>query len=222
MEGAWDDGVSCVLILFMSFEPKSVAPETFADRQEDAAYYRRVLHELIDRGADMARMVHERAKAQADGAERPDAETEAGVDLTVPFDRIARCVRRCLALARRLDEPVVVRDGRLERVAGRKQVLRKVEDAIHRDAPMREADGLRAELYERLDGPEFDDDLLTRSVAEIVAEIRNDLGIGVCEEVLPSVRRRPADVAALCARAAAPARAGGSRPVLDVVARDTC
>ena len=208
----------------MSFKPKFVEPESDADRQEIAGYYRSVLHELIDRAADMARMVHERAKVQAEagGKGEPGAEAEAGADLTVPFDRIARCVRRCVALARRLDEPVVQRDARLERAAGRKQVLRRVEDAIHRDASAQEADGLRAELHERLDAPEFDEDLLTRSVDEIIGEIRRDLGIGLFEEFVPSPRRRPADVAALWARAAAPARSGAPRPVLDVVTRDTC
>ena len=172
---------------------------------EDAAYYRRVLHELIDMGLDMARVVHGRAKAQAEvTVEEPGVEVADG---SVAFDRLARAVRRTVALARRLEEPV--RDGAPRRLAARRQILRAVEDVIQREAvDQDEEDGLNGELYERLDAPELDDELDCRPVAEIVADICRDLGIAELSGTGRWKRRFPAEVAALCARAA---RVTGSR-----------
>ncbi len=182
--------------------------ETAVPSAEDTAYYRRVLHELIDMGLDMARLVHGRAKAQAEVAEvtveQPGVEVADG---SVAFDRLARAVRRTVALARRLEEPV--RDGVKRRLTARRQVLRAVEDVIQREAvDQDEEDGLNGELYERLDAPELDDELDCRPVAEIVADICRDLGIAELSGTGRWKRRFPAEVAALCARAARATRPG--------------
>lgn len=83
----------------MPAQPQSAAPETAPDQQNaDARYYRAILHELIDMAADIARQVHRQVIAQpqapATGAPAPLP------DPTIPFDRIARAIRRTVALAR--------------------------------------------------------------------------------------------------------------------------
>ncbi len=190
--------------------PAASSLDTAVPSAEDAAYYRRVLHELIDMGLDMARLVHGAAKAQVTEAA---VEVEAGpgvADGSVAFDRLARAVRRTVALARRLDEPVRrAPDGAPRRLAARRQILRAVEDVIQREAvDQDEEDGLNGELYERLDAPELDDELDCRPVAEIVADICRDLGIAELSGSGRWKRRFPAEVAALCARAARATRPG--------------
>ncbi len=99
---------------------------------EDAGYYRRVLHELIDLSADLARTVHGQAKAQAEAAAESSgtgADVGAGSapELAVAFDRIARSVRHSIALARTLSEPVrpcTARDDDAHRTAVRKRIIR--------------------------------------------------------------------------------------------------
>ncbi len=187
--------------------PAALASDIAVPLAEDTAYYRRVLHELIDMGLDMARLVHGRAKAQAEATEAAVEEVPGTADGSVAFDRLARAVRRTVALARRLEEPV--RDGAPRRLAARRQILRAVEDVIQREASDQgEEDGLNGELYERLDAPDLDDEIDCRPVAEIVADICRDLGIADLSGSGRWKRRFPAEVAALCARAA---RVPGSR-----------
>ena len=83
-----------------------------------------------------------------------------------------------------------------------------MEDAIQR-TPEVDADALRAELCERLDGSELDEEIDGRPVGEIIADICRDLGFGRLLGNHPWKRRRPADVRELCASAA---RAPGSPP----------
>ncbi len=92
-------------------------------------------------------------------------------------------------------------------MATRKQIIRDIEDTIHREAHGRKAEteALHAELYERLDTLDLDDDIDTMPIADIIAAIRRDLGINPhinSRGISPWKRRRPADVQALCARAA--------------------
>ena len=183
----------------MPLQPPPTPPDDAADQlAADAQYYRRVLHELIDMGADLARRVHSQAKAVA-----PVAGPEQ--DATVAFDRIARAVRRTIALARTLDEPVPPRagqDGAPQRIAARKLIIRQVEDAIRREAGESEREGLHDELLDRLDAPDLDHDIRTRPIEKIIDEIETDLGISGLPGLLWK-RRTPADLATLYARAAA-------------------
>ena len=191
----------------MSFPSTSAEPEAEADQQaEDAQYYRRVLHELIDIGADLARMVHQQAKAQAE-AGVPAA--EPAPDATIAFDRIARTIRRSIALARTLGEPVPAPASHpgQHRIAARKHVIRMVEDAIHRDPRRDQAEALHAELLERLDGPDIDDDIGHCTTDQIIDTICHDLGLDGAHRLQVWKRRTPEDVALLCARAAKPSAA---------------
>jgi len=126
----------------------------------NAPYYRGVLHGLIDRGADLARLLHEQATAQAmqqaaahaqqaaapaqqatdaqpapapAPAPAPSATPDALNKTAAVFDQIARAVRRCIALAQSLDEPAKpARTPAPDRTAARKHILRAVEDTLGR------------------------------------------------------------------------------------------
>ena len=177
-------------------------------RAEDALYYRSVLHEFIDIGTELARAVRKQAAAETD---EPASMTLG--DAAVAFDRLSRAVRRTVALARKVAEPVPARaDAGSERTraAARRRILRDVEDVIQREAEGADVDVLEAELRERLDGPELDDEIDGRPTAEVIADICHDLGLLTFLGNHPWKRRGPADIAALCERAARPA--GADRP----------
>ena len=198
----------------------SAAP--VSQRDEDAQYYRQVLHELVEIGTRLARAIDRQAAAapattpEQAGQPAPAAAPAAAPDLTIAFDRVARTLRRTIALARKLSEPAqpspaarAAAGAEQRRRAARKQIIREVEDTIHREAHGREAEAeaLHAELYERLDTLDLDDDLDTMPIAEIVAALRRDLGIAAhinSRGISPWKRRTPADVRDLCARAAQP------------------
>jgi hypothetical protein len=179
----------------MHAQPAPTREESTAHRQADAEYYRRVLHSLIDMGAELAGLVLQQARSQGEAA--------APADLAVAFDRVARSVRRTVLLARRLDEAPQPAPAQ-PRIAARKRILREVEDAIQRTAKGDAADSLHAELLDRLDAPDLDEEIDTRPVPEIIADICRDLGIAHPPGSHPWKRRTPADIAELRARAEHP------------------
>ena len=210
----------------------------------DTQGYREVLHDLIHLGAGLARCLHNQAIAQAaqqaaahSTQPAPDAQqptdtqiapaSEALISLTLAFDRIARAVRRSILLARSLAHPVQpapAQDPARHRAATRRQIIREVEDTIQRTGKGTRAgrddehDGagtLQAELHDRLDAPDLDDDIGTRPAADIISEICRDLGLAAPPGgAHPWKRRTPGDIAQLCADAAAPsgARQPGAGP----------
>jgi hypothetical protein len=148
-----------------------------------ADHYQATLHGLIDQAANLARRVH-------DGA----AETPTADDIR-KFDRAARCARFCIMLAQRVVKP--------SREPARRQIIRAVEDNIHRHADIREAESLRAELEERLGRPDFEAELDLRPAEEIITEIVRDLGLAAIPGMNdPWQRRTPEDIEDLHARAA--------------------
>ena len=202
-------------------EPTDHASATQASqRDEDAQYYCQVLHELVEIGTRLARAIDRQAAAEPDAASaqagQPTPAPVAAPDLTLAFDRVARTIRRTIALARKIAEPAQPRPAERvaaaaehRRTAARKQIIREVEDTIHREAhgAEAEAESLHAELYERLDTLDLDDDIDTLPIADIVAAIRRDLGIAAhinSRGISPWKRRTPRDVRDLCARAARP------------------
>ena len=198
----------------MPLPSPSAEPETAADPQaEQVEHYRRVLNELVDLGAELARLVVQQAKAQAD-APQPSAPAP---DPTIAFDRISRAIRRSIALARKLDEPVPAPEAAHPaelRTAARKRVIRLVENAIHREARGEQAEALHAEFLERMDGPDVDGDIGHRTVSQIVDTICADLGLEGPDGLRRWKRRTPADIALLCARAAkmGAAKMGAGKP----------
>ncbi len=236
----------------MLSQPVSIEPEAAHDpkapgqqspdqpssnrQAQDTHYYRGILHDLIDMGTDLARMVHRQAMSQAEATTQgsdsdtrrinedpvPDAGTDQHPmpqpDLIIAFDRIARAIRRTIALARKVANPppphgnVEHVTGEQQRILKRKRIIRDVEDAIQRAARDNEVEKLHAELSERLDAPDLDDDIDHRPAADIIAEICRDLGIAAQPGTRPWKRRTPQDIAALCARAAMPRRARPTSP----------
>ena len=210
-------------------------PHAPGPHDADTQGNRHVLQDLIAMGADLARFLHAQAAAlAAQQAAAPPIQPAAGtppgtgaqpapasgtpnpdalINLTLAFDRIARAVRRSILLARSLSHPVQpAPDPARHRAAARRRVIREVEDAIQRTATRASAsdgqDGpetLQAELRDRLDAPDLDDDISSRPTADIIAEICRDLGLAVPPGgSRPWPRRTPEDIAQLCAQAAAP------------------
>ena len=112
---------------------------------------------------------------------RAEAEPETLSEMAVVCDRVSRAVRRTIALQHHLDQA----PSRTEkRAAARRQVIRVVEDAIeHRAATADDAERLNAELHDRLDSPELDDEISDRPVDEVIADICHDLGLGNVQEL---------------------------------------
>ncbi len=223
-------------------EPGHHAPGQHA---ADAHYYRHVLHDLIDMGAGLARLLHQQSTVQPQAEpQHPGRQPAPGalipdnlISIAIAFDRIARAVRRSIALARSLAQPIPpARDPAQHRAAARKRILREVEDVIQRTAPGSDhaapdgsgtdaadadddsADALTAELHDRLDAPDLDDDISSRPVAEIITEICRDLGLAALPGTHPWKRRTPKDLEQLYARAAAPSRARqpGAGPLVPI------
>jgi hypothetical protein len=202
------------MIRFMNKLLTPTEPETLAEqRAQDAQYYRGILHGLINMGYAMAEDVHQQAKAQVAAATADSPVTLVPSPNTqLAFNQMARTIRRCILLAQKVCEPARARavdDSEQRRVAARRQIIRRVEDAIHRDAPAGEAESLRAEFAERLDAPEFEADL-DRPIEEVVQEIRADMGLLGANGAKRWPRRTPQDLAAMAARARA--KSGPARP----------
>jgi len=195
----------------------------------DAHQHRQALRDLIAIGTGFAHLLHAQAIAQAAQAPAQQAAstppTPASPTPTQPqgtpaaptlatlaaaFDQVARAVRRCILLAQHLANPKQPASTPTQhRTAARKQIIRAVEDLIQRPSDDTghdpdAANALRAELHDRLDAPDLDDDIATRPVAEVIKEITRDLGLDAMPGTRPFQRRTPADIARLNARAAAP------------------
>ncbi len=154
------------------------------------------------------------AKAPAPAALLPD--------LAAAFDSISRTVRRCIMLAQNLDAPrkparppAPSHTAAPDRTAARKRILRAVEDTLGRqdyDDSYRDCDpteALHAELLDRMDAPDLDREITNRPIDDIIKDILRDLGLAALPGTRPWKRRTPADIAELCARAAAPSRPAG-------------
>ena len=172
----------------------STAPIT-AQPADRTAHHRDVLDGLIDLGHELAREIVGQTKSHRLPA----------ADAAIAFDRITRSVRRCIALYRKLAEPIRT----VDRIAARKRIIRAVEDAIQREADSPEAESLREELLDRLDTPDLDDDIDNRPVADIITEICRDLGIDILPGAHPWKRRTP--TRRTYRRTRRPGRAAGSR-----------
>ncbi len=191
----------------MSFEPHPAPSATAFDspspdpQSRDAAYVA-VLDRMMEIGVDLLDMVHQEAKAlveatQTDALPHP-APTD---DLSLAYERITRSVRRNIMLAKKLAEPSPA--AAPNNIAARKRIIREVEDAIEGNATDQgEAETLQAELLDRLDSPDLEDEIAHRTIPEIVTDMCRDLGIAGLYGHHPWRRRTPHDIAVLCARAA--------------------
>lgn len=124
--------------------------------------------------------------------------------LSAAFDRTGRGVRRTIAFCRHLEQPAPDLSARnpAKRAADRRQIIRTVEDAIERSRAPTDAAALRAELYERIETTELDEDLDNLPTEIIAANILRDFGLANIPYELPYPRRTPSHIAAIAARAA--------------------
>ncbi len=190
-------------------------------RDEDAQYYRQVLHKLIAMGTDLAEAVHRQALAEPAAAAQCQPEDEPAAPSPTPtqatsFDRLARTVRRTIALARKLSEPAREAPG---------PKLRLNECPNERRTDCAETDALHAELWaepcERPEGPDcdadedLDDDFDEQSFADLIASLRHDTGLAHLTDAElrqhrtpPSAQEGvPSEMCGLCPRAAQPPKA---------------
>ena len=175
------------IVYLYAMQPAQPQPD------EETALYRETLHKLITMGVDIAETIHAQIT--------PEAEPESNQKASIAFDRIARAVRRTIALAQSLNTP---KKPPQTRTAARKRIIRRVEDAIQRAAKGPRAESLHEELFDRIDTPEFDNELATRDINEIIQEICNDLGLEGIPGVNTWKRRTPEDIKILNEKAEAP------------------
>jgi hypothetical protein len=167
-----------------------------------AAYHRAFLHEMLEIGADLLRVLNHEAKARflAIDAAKPTATSPAS-NIAIAFDRITRAMRRSIALDRTLDEQPVearpIRSPAEPRPDARPAILREVEDIIRDTAEESDAKALRHDLHDRLDTLDLEDELHNRPVADIIREICTGLGLDDVNGASLSGRRTPADEARL-------------------------
>jgi hypothetical protein len=124
--------------------------------------------------------------------ERQALDGELAGDPGLVFSRISRAVRQTLALEARLDAEAEaqarqVSSAQKSREAARLREARKqkdrvrryVEEAIAANDDGRDAEGLELELDERLEDPDYEDELGERPIGVIVAGICGALGVKV-------------------------------------------
>ncbi len=172
-------------------------------------YCRQILTNLLDLSNEIAEILAYQVRSQIDD---PDAARTT----VAAFTPLAQSIRRTIMLHEKLGQPAKPRPNR---IAARKRIIRDVEDAIEREARSPdEQENLHAELIERLDSPDLEDDIADRSIADIVTDINRDLGITGLDNADAWKRRIPHDIAILNARAEQVAGAGPSDKLLALLA----
>jgi hypothetical protein len=183
---------------------------------QDAQYFRSVMLEMVDLGADLMRRAHRQAVSQTEApapeADQSPARTKTPApDAFVTFERITRCIRLTIALSNKLSRPVAAPVAPRQTPGGQTpggQTVRGKRKEWDGD-PAKLTD---AELAERIaacraerehDGNDRDnDDDLDRPVPDIIAGICRDLGIADIPATRVAKRRIVADLEAIAARAA--------------------
>ena len=162
--------------------------------------HRTTLDQTIEAGANIIRLLNAQAEAEAQSPTPTTANNLA--TLAAAFARAHRALRLGILLAQKLEAAPQATPA-TDRTAARTRILRAVEDQIGDKAEHAEAPKLHAELRERLDTPEFEADLRSRTPEDLITEITRDLGL---QSIYGTAykRRTPADLALLRATAAAP------------------
>jgi hypothetical protein len=159
---------------------------------EDTRYCRGILANLLDIGNEMAAILAHQIRSQTD-------DPEAAQKTVTAFATLSQSTRRTIMLHEKLGQP---KKNPARRIAARKRIIRDVEDAIESTARHPgEQESLHAELLERLDRPELEDEIASRATPDIVVDICRDLGIAGPHGTRPGKRRIPHDIAILNARA---------------------
>lgn len=136
----------------------------------------RILAELADIGMELVQEVRRQVLEEV---------VPPGVDPALVFARLAKAVRQTLALEARVAadgfapvRPVSCNSAGRSGVGQLKAQVRRPE-AVASDDEAGEAEGLLSDLHERLDDPEFEDELGDRPIEVIVASICRALGVPV-------------------------------------------
>ena len=211
----------------MSSSPALSDPADRArQRDEDAQYYRGVLHKLIAMGTDLAEAVHRQATPKPSAEQAADPTPPAAPPAPAPsprqaitFDRLARTIRRTIALARKLSEPDRTPPGPKPHPTD--HCADCCPNARQRRTDRAETDALHTEPCERPEAPDFDadedlgDDFDEQSLADLIASLRDDTGLATLTDAQLRQRRTtqstqagtPGENCALCAhREAIPPR----------------
>lgn len=217
------------------------APDRAAVTAEDARTQRQhaMLDELASLGMNFARRLDKQAaRAEHTSGHAPEPAPQPALEpapepapeqpapaaieaATLPklarlYNETARTVRRCIMLDRILDQPVQPRaDANPDRALARRKIIRKVEDSIQNQTSGKQAETLHAELCERLDSLDLDEDLRTNPLQDVIDNLRHDLGLATTGLWRPYKRRTPAEVAILHTRANAP-RGSATNPTLAI------
>jgi hypothetical protein len=160
-------------------------PDTsLMDAAERRGRHLRILARLADIGMELVEHVRQQVFE--------DDVPPAGVDPVLAFARLAKAVRQTVALEAKVaaggfDTPMpVVRGGAKPEGAWRSwdskskaKVRQKVEEAIASDADATDTEDLLRDLNERLDDPEYGDEMSNRPIGMIVGLICGALGVKV-------------------------------------------
>ncbi len=195
----------------MSSSPTLTDPaDRTRQRDEDAQYYRGILHELVEMATDIARAVHRQATTEHSADPTPATALPAPApspQQAIAFDRLARSIRRTIALARKLSEPDRAPPSSKLRADGCNECC---PSPRQRRTDRAETDALHAEPCERPEEPDFDadedldDDLDDQSFADLIASLRHDSGLATLTDAQLRQHGTPRDVRDLCACAAQP------------------
>ena len=175
----------CVLVLFMDrshpANPSMQPPELEA--VERRARHLRILTELAEIGMELVQHVRLQVLEEA---------VPAGADPVLAFARLAKAIRQTVALeakvaagefasAQPVSRGVAGPDGgwRIWDGKMKARVGQKVEAAIASDAEAGDAENLLRDLNERLDDPEYGDEMSDRPIGLIVSLICSALGVEV-------------------------------------------
>ena len=172
----------------------------------ETEHYKRVLRGLVDMANDMAQLIHQQTRRQTEAANAaiPPPTNNPFQDPAASFDRLARTIRRTILLAHKLGEMKPSHtppQPNNHRIAVRKRILREVEDVIQLNAKPDDRPSLQAELLDRLDAPDLQDDIDTRPIDDIIDDVCRDLRVAV-PYACNWKRRTPQEVETLCRQAA--------------------
>ncbi len=184
----------------MSSTPALLDPADRArQRDEDAQYYRQVLHKFIAMGTDLAEAVHRQALAEPAAAAQSAPQTQPEDEPAAPspspsqaitFDCLARTVRRTIALARKLSEPAREAPSpklHLKECPNERRTDRAETAALHAEPwaePCERPEGADCDADEDLD-----DDLDEQSLADLIASLRHDTGLATLTDA--ELRQHP-------------------------------
>ena len=218
----------------MSYANHILEPDPI-QQAEDAQLYRYVLHKLLHLGTDLIHILQAQATAHAHAAMQEPTPPKPSTDQAIAFDRIARTIRRTIALACSLNEPVAPAPGHTAPArAPAHPGTAAHTSALHEDAnaaghpsfvtPGREDatddNASSANLRDRpkapdrdapdRDAPDRDEDDTNRPPAAIIADICRDLGLDKPPGASAWTRCTPADTGQSHAQAPTPSGAAAA------------